>query len=341
MDRLSGDGRLKRKRILFVFSRESSFVAIDRALLAERWEVVPWRQQGAVVNLFKLARAVARSDLVFGWFASWHTFFPVLLARLLRKPAVMVIGGYDTARMPEIGYGLQQRGAMRLVSRWVMRHATHRITNSEYSRAEAQRTVGLDPAQVTVVYHGVPDPFGALPPGPRERLALTVGIVDRRNVERKGLRAFVQAAAHLPDVSFLLAGRWDDDAADALRDQAPPNATLTGWVEQETLNEQMRRASVYVQASAHEGFGLSVAEAMLAGCIPVATRAGALPEVVGDAGVLVDDADPRRLADAIARALDMDDAARRHARERVLEHFGLDVRRRGLHAVVGGALGEP
>jgi hypothetical protein len=93
-------------RILFVYTRESSFVAIDREVLAERWDVRDWRQQGPVVNLFSLARAVGRADVVFGWFASWHTFWPVLFARLMRKPAVVVIGGYDTARMPEISYGL-------------------------------------------------------------------------------------------------------------------------------------------------------------------------------------------------------------------------------------------
>jgi glycosyltransferase involved in cell wall biosynthesis len=328
------------KRILFVFSRESSFIAIDRAVLEERWQVTPWQQQGPVVNLFRLLREVRRSDLVFGWFASWHTFLPVLLARLLRKPAVIVIGGFDTARMPDIGYGLQQRGVMRRVSRWVMRNATRLITNSHYSRGEAAENAGLDPARVTVVYHGVPDPFGEMPPVEREPVALTVGIVDRPNLERKGLKSFVDAAAHLPDVSFVLAGRWDDASADELRDHATSNVTLTGWVEQEVLNEHMRRASVYVQASAHEGFGMSVAEAMLAGCIPVTTRAGALPEVVGDAGVLVEDADPQRIADGVGKAIAMDPGARRDARQRVLDNFGLDVRRQGLHQIVGEALGE-
>jgi glycosyltransferase involved in cell wall biosynthesis len=328
------------KRILFVFSRSSSFITIDQAVLEQRWQVQPWQQQGPMVNVLRLVREVARSDLVFGWFASWHTFLPVLLARLFRKPAVVVIGGFDTARLPDIGYGLQGRGAMRRVSRWVMRLATRLVTNSNYSRAEAAANAGVDPGRVTVVYHGLPDPFGELPTGPRKRMALTVGIVDRPNLERKGLRPFVDAAARLPDVSFVLAGRWADASADELRDGAAPNVTLTGWVEQDVLNQQMRDASVYVQASAHEGFGMSVAEAMLAGCIPVTTRAGALPEVVGGIGVQVDDADPERLAGAIAQALEMGDETRAQARQRVLERFGLEVRERGIQQVVAETLGE-
>jgi glycosyltransferase involved in cell wall biosynthesis len=321
-------------RILFVYSRESSFVAIDRQVLAERWAVRDWRQQGPVVNLVALVRAVARSDLVFGWFASWHTFWPVTLAWLMRKPSIVVIGGYDTADMPEIPYGVQGRRVMRLVSRWVMKRATRLLANSHYSRAEAAANAGIDPERVTVVYHGVPDPFGTRSEDRRERMALTVGIVDHRNVVRKGLGAFVRAAALLPDVAFVLAGRWDDSAADELRETATPNVTLTGWVEEDVLNDHYRRASVYVQASAHEGFGLSVAEGMLAGCIPVTTEAGALPEVVGNVGVQTRGQDPAAIATAIERALELGDDARAAARERVLRCFPLDVRREGLQELV-------
>jgi len=325
-------------RILFVYSRESSFVSIDRNVLGERWAVRDWRQQGPLVNLVSLARAVRGSDLVFGWFASWHTFWPVTLAWVFRRPSVLVIGGYDTADQPEVPYGIQGRPVMGRVSRWVMRRATRLLANSAYSRAEAQRNAGIDPERVTVVHHGVPDPFGELPGGERERMALTVGIVDRRNVARKGLGAFVQAARLLPDVRFVLAGRWDDEAADELRESASDNVTLTGWVEEEVLNRYYRSASVYVQASTHEGFGLSVAEGMLAGCIPVTTRAGALPEVVGDVGIEVDGQDPGPLADAIARALDRGDDERAAVRRRVLRCFPLELRRAGVQALVQEAL---
>jgi glycosyltransferase involved in cell wall biosynthesis len=325
-------------KVLFVYGRESSFVAIDRSVLSERWVVRDWRQQSPVVNVPALVRAVARSDVVFGWFASWHTFWPVTLAWLMRKPSIVVIGGYDTARLPDIPYGLQGRGVMRLVSRWVMRRATRLLANSDYSRAEAAANAGVDPDRVTVVHHGVPDPFGELPRGPRKPTALTVGIVDRRNVARKGLGAFVKAAALLPEVGFVLAGRWDDDAADELRESATPNVTLTGWVKEDALNEHYRRASVYVQPSAHEGFGLSVAEGMLAGCIPVTTTAGALPEVVGDVGVQVESQDPAQLAAAIRRALESSDDARAAARERVLRCFPLEVRRAGVQRLVAETL---
>ena len=128
------------KRILFVFSRESSFIAIDRAVLAERWRVTPWQQRGPVVNLPRLLREVRRSDLVFGWFASWHTFFPVLVARLLRKP----VGDRDRrlrhgAACRRSATASSSGALMRRVSRWVMRHATRLVTNSNYSRAEAAR----------------------------------------------------------------------------------------------------------------------------------------------------------------------------------------------------------
>jgi glycosyltransferase involved in cell wall biosynthesis len=165
-------------------------------------------------------------------------------------------------------------------------------------------------------------------------MALSVGFVTRDNLEIKGQRAFVETAAELPDVEFVLAGPHRDDAAEWLSARATPNVTLTGWLEQDELDRLFREASVYVQPSHHEGFGIAVAEAMLAGCVPVVTAAGALPEVVDDAGIQVPSDDPREVADGIRRALDAGPGARAAARERILTAFPVDVRRQGLWAAV-------
>ena len=326
-------------RILYVHSRKASFVAIDRAILAERFEVEDLYQPGRVPNPLEVMRGVLRCDLVFGWFASWHTFLPITLAWLMRKPSVLIMGGFDTANMPDIGYGHQQGGLRMHASRWIFRRATRLITNSSYSLTEIERNTPIPASRVTVVHHGVPDPFGE-EPGAKEREALTVGAVDRGTLIQKGQLPFVQAAHELPDVPFVLAGKWLDDAVEELRAAAPPSVEFTGWLSQGDLLARYRRAAVYVQASRHEGFGLAVAEAMLAGCVPVVVNATAMPEVVGDAGVLIDSQQPREVAEGVRRALELGPEAARRARERILTGFPMESRREGILRVVDEALGR-
>lgn len=329
------------KRILYVHSRKASFVAIDRDLLAAHYEIDDLYQPGRWPNPVHVVRGVLKADVVFGWFASWHTFFPITLAWLLRKPSVLIIGGFDTANMPDIGYGYQQGGLRRHASRWIMRRAKRLITNSRYSLSEIERNTPIDPARVTVVHHGVPDPFGQAPPD-KERMALTVGAVEHGTLVQKGQAPFAQAAALLGDVRFVHAGKLGDPAAIAeLRAVAAGNVEYTGWVSDEDLHGLYRSAAVYVQASRHEGFGLAVAEAMLAGCVPVVMDVTAMPEVVGDAGILIGSQAPETIADAIRRAVDLGPDAGRHARERILTEFPLHRRGEGLLAVVRDALGQP
>jgi glycosyltransferase involved in cell wall biosynthesis len=329
------------KRLLFVHSRKASFVAIDREILASRYEVEDLYQPGRWPNPVEVVRGVARADVVLGWFASWHTFFPITLAWLLRKPSVMIVGGFDTANMPDIGYGYQQGGLRRWASRWIMRRATRLVTNSRYSLSEIERNTPIPPESVTVLHHGVPDPFGEPADGAKERMAMTVGHIVTTTLAQKGHRPFVEAARKLPDVRFVFAGRWHDEAIELLRELAPDNVEFTGWLSDDELHDAYRRAAVYVQASRHEGFGLAVAEAMLAGCVPVVMDVTAMPEVVGDAGVLIGSQDPAAVADGIRRALDGGGGASRRARERILHEFPMEKRREGLLRVVEEAISPP
>jgi glycosyltransferase involved in cell wall biosynthesis len=328
---------VSRRRVLYVHSRKASFVAIDREILAERFEVEDLYQPGRWPNPIRVVRGVLRADLVFGWFASWHTFFPITLAWLLRKPSVMIIGGFDTANMPDIGYGYQQGGIRRASSRWIMRRARRLATNSRYSLSEIERNTPIPPERVRVIHHGVPDPFGA-EPAAKEREALTVGAIDHTTLVQKGQLPFVEAARLLPDVRFTFAGKWLDGSVDELRARAGENVHFTGWLSDEDLHATYRRAAVYVQASRHEGFGLAVAEAMLAGCVPVVMNVTAMPEVVGDAGVLIESQEPENVADGVRRALELGPDAARRARERILTAFPMERRREGIIQVVEDAL---
>jgi glycosyltransferase involved in cell wall biosynthesis len=320
----------RRQRLLFIKSRRASFIELDQELLAERYEVTAIYQPGRYANPLKILRAVRGADVIVGWWASWHTFLPFTVAWLLRKPSLLIVGGFDTAAEPEYGYGYQLGGPRKYLSRFTMRRARVLMTNSEYSRQEVERNCGIPAERVAVLYHGIPDE--APPATQKQQLVLTVGIVDATNLERKGLRPFAQAAALLPEVEFVLAGPLAGDAGERLAAGAPTNLRISGWLEHQELQDLYARAAVYVQASKHEGFGVSVAEAMLARCVPVVTTAGALPEVVGDAGVILSDPEPATVAAGIREALTRTPGEA--ARARVLERFSVERRRQGLHRLI-------
>lgn len=326
-------------RVAYVHSRRNTFTRIDRDALAERHDVVDYLQAGFRPRPAELWRAVRSSDVVFGWFASWHTALALRFARALGKPSVLVFGGFDTAALPEIGYGSQRGGVRRRLVRSTAGLATRLITNSRSSLDEIEGNVGIDRTRVRVVYHGIPDRFPDAPTRPeRERIALTVGAVYSVNLARKGHGPFIDAARLLPDVEFVLAGEWWDETGERLAAEAPTNARLTGYLADEELDDLFRSAAVYVQASLHEGFGLSLAEAMLAGAVPVVTEAGALPEVVGETGVVIDKPTPEAVAAGVRRALELGRAAGLAARERVRTHFPYEMRRDGILEEVDRAL---
>jgi glycosyltransferase involved in cell wall biosynthesis len=149
---------------------------------------------------------------------------------------------------------------------------------------------------------------------------------------------FVQAAACVPDCQFVVVGAWKDEAINDLRAIATPNVTFTGRVSETELLDYFRAASVYVQASAHEGFGLSVAEAMLAGCIPVVTRAGSLPEVVGEVGIYVSLNSAEAVAEGVRQALALGGEVRQQARDRILARFPLENRKHALWGFIESLL---
>lgn len=322
------------RRILFIHNSLTEFVRLDLEGLRKHYDVTEHYENSRWINPAVLWRLVKEHDLVFGWFASWHTFLPLMMASISHTPSVLVVGGYDLANMPEIGYGHQRGGIKKWISRRTMRFASRLITNSIYSRDEAIKNAAVFTQQIQAVYHGVPDQFGTLPPGPRARMALTVGNVDHSNLQRKGHEPFVRAAALLPDVSFVLVGNWKGNAIEYLRSIATANVTFTGRLSHEGLLGYYRKAAVYVQASLHEGFGLSVAEAMLAGCVPVTTGAGALPEVTGECGERLQAADPEEIAQAVRAALAYPEEARARIRLRILEKFPMKNRREQLEQII-------
>jgi len=165
-------------------------------------------------------------------------------------------------------------------------------------------------------------------------IVITVSEVEKTKNRRKGLETVVKASKKLPNVRFVLIGEWLDRTIEELRTINSENIIYTGFVSSEELRDWYAKAKVYVQVSYHEGFGCALAEAMVARCIPVVTRGGAIPEVVGETGIYVPYGDVDATADAIQKALENDSDLGEKARERILSRFRLETRRGKLLELV-------
>lgn len=204
-----------------------------------------------------------------------------------------------------------------LIARAVRRGA-HVHTASAFVAGEVIEHFGVDPAKVHVVHNGVADvASGDAEAGRRlaggSRYVLALGTVEPRKDLPTLVRAFDAVAAKDADVRLVLAGPdgWGVDALAAALNAAHHRSRIVrvGWVDDRVRADLLAGATVLAYPSIYEGFGFPPLEAMAAGTPVATTRAGSLPEILGDAALLVDPADVDGLAAALTELLN-DDARR-------------------------------
>lgn len=314
--------------ILFVHNKLQTFVKTDLDILRSAHAVQELNFRFKPRDFIEAVKGTIRADLIFCWFASFHCLVPVLIGKLLKKKVVIVGGGYDILYDPFISPGWLRDILRRAVGRILFPLMDKYVVNSEFSREKARERSYINPEKVERIYHGFQDFNGK--PCRKGEVVLTVGGVEKTTKKRKGLETFAKASRVLSDIQFVIIGDWLDDTIEELRKVNSGNIRYVGHASSKELNDWYTRAQVYVQGSYLEGFGCALAEAMLARCIPVVTRRGAIPEVVGEAGTYIPYGDVDAMVVAMKNALyDHSDLGER-ARQRVLRRFPLEKRRKKL-----------
>lgn len=329
-----------RKKILAV-PEGDMFLRRDAAILEKHFTVrtVPGFKPGLIRKkliqgipiVLRLFKGTLWADLTFSWFADLDAFLAVLFSMVLRKKSVVVAGGYDVAGEPDIGYGVMRspKSIPARIVKFTLRHADRILAISDSSKNSVLRSAAK--AKVEMLYCGVDTERFSPNNEKREELVISAGLVIKSNLKRKGMETFVRSAEYLPKAKFVLIGKHVDNSIDHLTSIAASNVSFTGFVSDEKLVGWYQRAKVYVQVSAHEGFGLAMAEAMSCECIPVVTNKGAIPEVVGDTGFYVPYGDPKATAEAVRKALN---ANGKRARERIVKGFPLEKREAELIRII-------
>lgn len=189
----------------------------------------------------------------------------------------------------------------------ILRRAAAVVTVSEFTRAEVANWLPEVADRITVIPNGSHiRPSGDddhLPPG--APYALMLGTLEPRKNPALALDAFRVLRRRGVDLRLVLAGGEshliDMPALLGALGLDAPEVVRTGYLEDRTVSALLEHARLLVFPSLYEGFGMPLLEAMEAGVPVVAARAGATPETLGDAGVLVEPGDVEGFADAMER----------------------------------------
>jgi glycosyltransferase involved in cell wall biosynthesis len=190
------------------------------------------------------------------------------------------------------------------------RQAALVVVNSRDTATAVESELGVPSERIVLCRPGLPGWIGtpAAGPAPRDGYVLFVGTLEPRKNIGTLLAAWtllVKRGLRLP--KLRLVGAAGPEAGTWLaRLQVPPlsgTVEYTGYVPDADRRAVYHGARLLVLPSWHEGFGLPALEAMALGVPVVASSRGALPEVVGDAGVLIEPDDARGLAAAMERLL--------------------------------------
>jgi glycosyltransferase involved in cell wall biosynthesis len=249
-----------------------------------------WRSYGAALasnckRLLLQEPLAPRGDL-------WHGLNQRLPRLRLRRPVVtfhdlfVLTGEYSTPEFRARFAGQARDAAAR---------AELIIAVSEFTARQVRELLGVESSRIRVIHHGVgalSQTGGQAAPEEREKIILHVGAIQTR----KNLARLVRAFEAVPEGwHLMLAGSMGFGAEQVLAavEQSPRRESISilGYVSPADLARLYRRASVFAFPSLDEGFGMPVLEAMAHGVPVLASNRSALPEVTGDAAMLVDPMD--------------------------------------------------
>lgn len=222
-------------------------------------------------------------------------------------PGAVTVHDLGYRRFPD-AHPARQRAYLDLTTRHSARRAAVVLADSAATAADLTHFYGTPPAKIRVVYPGVDAP----PVGDVAAVRARYGLPERYFLflgtlqPRKNIAVIVQSyqrwrSAHPADpAGLVLAGAkgwlYDDTWAAGL-----PGVTLTGYVDDADRGALYAGALALVFPSLYEGFGFPVIEAMHCGAPVIASNTSSLPELVGDAGLLVDPLDVNAIAAKLAR----------------------------------------
>lgn len=286
-------------------------------------------------------------------FAGYSSLLVCIWGRLTRTPVLLIVGGADAVSFPMFGYGNFRKKLLGFVSSLCYRWSTHIAPVSAalmdqkepyYEAAGPQGYLhfvrGLKTPS-TPIHNGYDAEFWQPNPSLKRHIkrVLTVATHVESSARKKikGLDLFVEMARIFPDYEFLLVGSHKEAFEDA-----PSNLSFLPAQSAEELVDVYSQAGYYAQWSVSEGFPNALCEAMLCGCVPLVSAAGAMTEIVGNNDWVIEKRDKnlfeKRLREQLSKEVDAE--LRGTFRERIASNYTEEKRQVALLSLVARLIKE-
>lgn len=211
----------------------------------------------------------------------------------------------------------------------VAKQIEHIITVSEMAKRHITEVFEVPTSRLKVIYNGIDTKIFSPGEDVRREDNIILMVMSRDTIV-KGLRFLLEALSELRkqyDLRLVVVGQtMGDGVTEKLMDRLgiKDSVIFYNQIDTDELIRLYRTATIVAVPSTYEGFGLPAAEAMSCGAPVVSTTAGALPEIVGNAGILVPPADSKSLVNAIKGLIENPHRLRELSilgRKRILEQF--------------------
>ncbi len=291
----------RKKSILYVYPGISSFIQSDIDNLSRTYNIVEntynWTNKLMVPFLilsqfFFLLFNIKKYKCVIVSFAGYWSLAPVVCGKLFKTPVYIILNGTDCSSIPKLNYGSLRKPIHKKVIEYCCRKSKNLLPVSNsliYTTNTFDESLPKNQG-IRYYFPTINTPIKVIANGfdtdfwdaKEEKVAnLFLSVFSESQFFLKGGDLIVEVAKKQPENNFVVVGCPTPNI------DVPSNLIFKGFLTPPELKKMYSKAKYYLQLSSFEGFGCSLAEAMLCGCIPIVSNVNSMPEIIGEYGYLL------------------------------------------------------